>query len=98
MSITLRITFKEEVSDHNGYCSGEECELYTQIYKKVVEVDTKEITNNLQYYRKYANAIDVGGMGGSYSCRVSDEVTKSGLNRHDVRISVLKVKLVETLK
>ena len=94
MHISLLITFKEEVSNHTGYCSDAECTLSYKTYKKLVDVDITEITNDLQYYVKYADYVDAGD-GGSYYCDVSEEVIQSGLNRHEARITVLKVMLVD---
>ena len=93
MRISIMITFKEEVSKHAGYCSDGECELSVQTYTKIVEVDATEITNDFKYYIKYADYVDTGS--GSYFCAVSDEVVKAGLDKHDARITVLKVKLVD---
>ncbi len=93
MSISISITFKEEMSSHDGYCSGGECELSTRKYKKVVQLDCEELTNNLQYYIKYADLVDINDIG-SYYCDISDEVSHAGLDKHDYRITVLKVELV----
>ena len=57
MSVHIEIIFREEVSDHSGYCSGEECELTTRVYKKQLEVEIGEITNNLEYFEKYADKV-----------------------------------------
>ena len=93
MSVLLNITFKEEISDHDGYCSDSECELTTRIYKKVVNVNVNEITNNLQYFIKYADKAYVSE-GNSGYCGFTDEVVKAGLDIHDVRITTIKVKIV----
>lgn len=94
MNIFIEITFKEEVSDHDGYCSGGECELSTRIYKKVVEVDISEITNNLQHYQKYADEV-ICNDDGSYYCDLSEDAENAGLQHHEGRVTVFKVKLVD---
>jgi len=94
MNIFIEITFKEEISDHDGYCSGGECDLSTRIYNKIVEIGSQEITNNLQYYIKYADKVVIND-DGSYYCDLGDGAKIAGLGQHDYRITVLKVKLVD---
>lgn len=94
MSIFIAISFKEEVSDHDGYCSGGECELSTRIYTKVVEVDVSEITNDLKYYIKYADAV-ICNDAGSYYCDLGEDAENAGLGNHDYRVTVLTVSLVD---
>ena len=93
MNIFIDITFKEEVSDHDGYCSGGECDLSTRIYDKIVEVDVNEINNDLQYYIKYADDVVINDDGSNY-CDLSEDAITAGLGHHDYRITVLKVNLV----
>lgn len=94
MNIIIDITFKEEISDHDGYCSGGECDLSTRIYNKIVEVDVNEINNDLQYYIKYADDVIINE-DGSYYCDLGDDAKIAGLGPHDYRITVLNVKLVD---
>ena len=93
MNIFIDITFKEEVSDHDGYCSGGECDLSSRIYNKIVEVDVNEINNDLQYYIKYADDVVINDDGSNY-CDLSEDAITAGLGHHDYRITVLKVNLV----
>ena len=100
MSVRIEILFKEEVSDHNGYCSGGECELTSRVYKKQVEVEIGEITNNLEYFEKYAD--EVVGVGEcccqSHYCDLGEDVVSAGLGAHDHRITILRVSLVDISK
>ena len=57
MSVHIEILIKEEVSGHSEYCSDGECELTAKVYKKQVEVEIGEITNNLEYFKKYADEV-----------------------------------------
>ena len=92
--VPVQITFKEEVSDHDGYCSGGECELTTRIYKKVIHVDVGEIANRLEYFTKYADEV-ICNEDGSYYCDLSDDAKNAGLQNHDHRVTVLNVELVD---
>lgn len=99
MSVRIEILFKEEVSDHSGYCSGGECELTTRVYKKQVEVEIGEITNNLEYFEKYADEV-VGAdeCHQSHYCDLGEDVVSAGLGAHDHRITILSVSLVDISK
>jgi len=96
MSIRIEILFKEEISDHSGYCSGGECELNTRVYKKQVDVEIGEITNNLEYFWKYADEVVCDHSSNSNYCDLSEEAVSAGLARHDNRVTVLRVSLVDT--
>jgi len=98
MSVLIEILFKEEVSDHNGYCSGGECELTTRVYKKKVEVTTAEITNNLEYFEKYADKVVCDHDSNSNWCELGEDVVSAGLVAHEHRITILRVSLVDTSK
>jgi hypothetical protein len=90
--VPIQITFKEEVSDHDGYSS--ECELSTRIYKKVIHVDVGEISNRLEYYIKYADEV-ICNDDGSYYCDLRDDAKTAGLQKHDHRVTVLNVEVVD---
>ena len=98
MSVHIEILFKEEVSDHDGYCSGGECELTTRVYKKQVDVEISEITNNLQYFEKYADKVVCDHDSNSDWCDLSEEVISAGLTSHEYRITVMRVSLVDSSK
>ena len=98
MSVRIVILFKEEVSDHNGYCSGGECELITRVYKKQVEVEIGEITNTLEYFEKYADEVVCNHDSNSNWCDLSEEVVSAGLTAHEYRITIMRVSLVDTSK
>jgi len=57
MSVHIEILIKEEVSGHSEYCCDGECDLTARVYKKQVEVDIGEITNSLEYFKKYADEV-----------------------------------------
>ncbi len=99
MSVRIEIIFKEEVSDHSGYCSGGECELTTRVYKKQVEVQIGEITNNLEYFEKYADeVVGTDECHQSHYCDLGEDVVSAGLGTHDHRITILRVSLVDISK
>ena len=98
MSVHIEILFKEEVSYHSGYCSGGECELTIRVYKKQVDVEIGEITNNLEYFEKYADKVVCDHDSNSDWCDLSEEVISAGLTSHEYRITVMRVSLVDSSK
>ena len=98
MSVRIEILFKEEVSDHSGYCSGGECELTARIYKKQFDVEIGEITNNLEYFEKYADEVVCDHDSNSNWCDLSEDVVSAGLTSHEHRITILRVSLVDISK
>jgi hypothetical protein len=98
MSVHIEILFKEEVSDHSGYCSGGECELTTRVYKKQVDVEIGEITNNLEYFEKYADKVVCDHNNNSNWCELGEDVVSVGLAAHEYRITIMRVSLVDTSK
>lgn len=98
MSVRVEILIKEEVSNHDGYCSGGECELTTRVYKKQVEVEMGEITNNLEYFEKYADKVVCEDGVNSNYCDLGEDVVSAGLAAHEYRITIMRVSLVDTSK
>jgi hypothetical protein len=98
MSVHIDILFKEEVADHSGYCSGGECELTTRVYHKRVDVEIGEITNNLEYFEKYADKVVCDHSSNSNWCELGKDVVSAGLGAHDYRITIMQVSLVDTSK
>ena len=98
MSIHIEILFKEEAADHSGYCSDGECELTTRVYKKQVVVEIGEITNNLEYFEKYADKVVCDHSSNSNWCELGEDVVSAGLAAHEYRITILRVGLVDTSK
>lgn len=98
MSVYIEILIKEEISNHDGYCSGGECELTTRVYKKQVEVEMGEITNNLEYFEKYADKVVCEDGVNSNYCDLGEDVVSAGLTAHEYRITIMRVSLVDTSK
>jgi hypothetical protein len=91
----VRFTFKEEISDHDGYCSGNENEYMCRTYEKEVEVEDTELNTNIDTYWYYADKIDIGNRRGqSYYCTMSTEACEADLGPHDVRITVVKAEII----
>jgi hypothetical protein len=85
----ILITFKEEIADHDGYCSGEENEFTCRTYTKEVEVT--ELNADIQLYWCYADINDISRRNQSFYCRMSKEGEKAGMFPHSVRNTVVKV-------
>lgn len=100
-----KITARLEISDHDGYCSGDECEYSSSIVVKKVDVPEEyddygygKINNLNEYnWEQFLEPpeLDDRGYHCSYYCCLSDECIAHGLNVHDYRYTILSVKLVE---
>ena len=90
----ILITFKEEISDHDGYCSGNENEYTERIYTKEV-LDT-ELDPDLDSYLCYADscAYISNRHRQSYYCKMTNEACQADLGPHDYRITVLKAEVI----
>ena len=90
----ILITFKEEISDHDGYCSGNENEYTERTYTKEV-LDT-ELDPDLNSYLCYADSCAYIGNRHrqSYYCKMTNEACQADLGPHDYRITVLKAEVI----
>jgi hypothetical protein len=91
----IKFTFKEEISDHDGYCSGNENEYTCRTYEKEVEVEDTELNADLDTYWYYADTTNIGNRRGqSYYCTMSREACEADLGPHEVRNTVIKAEIV----
>ena len=90
----ILITFKEEISDHDGYCSGNENEYTCRTYTK--EVKDSDLDSDMKAYLCYADEInDIScRRGQSYYCKMSKEACEADLGPHEVRITVVKAEII----
>lgn len=92
----VRFTFKEEMSDHDGYCSGNENEYTCRTYEKEVEIEDTELNADLDKYWYYADTTNIGNRRGqSYYCTMSTEACEADLGPHEVRNTVLKAEILQ---
>lgn len=89
----LKVNYTLEIADHDGYCSGNECQysqqyLNTIIYIDTDYVDTYNIDNedNWYFYEKFLDFPEI--LSGSRCCHQSDECYDNNLNCHEVRITI----------
>lgn len=74
-----------ERSDHDGYCSGEECSYINYTKSMVINMSNMnygDIPNKYIIDKLYGYYKDNLGCGSGY-CDLSDESIKNGLDRHD---------------
>ena len=90
----IKITFKEEISDHDGYCSGNENEYSCRTYTKTVE--DSDLDSDIQSYACYADKIDIGNrFKQSYYCTMTQEACEADLGPHDYRITIVKAEIID---
>lgn len=80
------MSFKIQVSDHDGYCSGNECE-YNEWIEHIVDWQDKDINAEQREIEKRLEAnLNLNGSG---YCKASFEAGKHGLVNHDYRITFI---------
>jgi hypothetical protein len=101
--LLARITAKLEMNNHDGYCSGDECQYTKKIVKANIVVPypyidspVGKIVNTREY--KWANHLpvpDVNYCGSGYcGCRQPE----GGVGQHEYRYTIKKVEIVENNK
>ncbi len=98
----VKIISKLETSDHDGYCSGEECEYECKHVETIVPVPNmyksypKGKINDLDKFDwiKLLPEPDLN-TSGSYYCDNSDECETKGLGSHDYRYTILSVEIFD---
>ena len=95
-----KITAHLETSDHDGYCSGNECEYECKIIEKIINAPDQYKNfklgkiDNIEEYDWY-KFLDEPGLNyyESYYCDLSWECNESGLDKHDFRYTIISVEL-----
>jgi hypothetical protein len=93
----VQLTVQIEVSDHDGYCSGNECE-YTKksVIKNVDMPDQTDIFSETFKWDTYlTNLIPAINENGSYYCYADPDAAEQGLGQHDYKITVTNVTVIE---
>ena len=98
-NMKAKITARLETSDHDGYCSGEECEYKCKIIKRIVNAPDQyktykygEIDDLSEYdWEKLLEPPELGE-GSSY-CSLSPECEENNLGVHDYRYTIISVEL-----
>ena len=98
----VKIISNLETSDHDGYCSGEDCEYKIKVVKTIVDLPTKYKfhskgkINNLDEFDwiKLLPEPELN-LSGSYYCDVDEECEANGLGRHDYKYTILSVEIID---
>jgi hypothetical protein len=97
------ITALLEISDHCGYCSGEECEYKSNQIIHLCDVPEEYEDNEIgkidnfseHNWFQYLPEQDINGR--SYYCDLSDECNEAGLEKHDYKYTILNVEIVDEI-
>ena len=101
-----KIIVQLETSDHDGYCSGEECEYSTETMVKIIDVpnqfagsilygkipDSQINKHNWIYH--YLPEPQLNHSGSSY-CNNSADAKINGLYKHDFKYTILSIEIFE---
>jgi hypothetical protein len=95
---TVVLKYTLEVSDHDGYCSGEECDYVCEKKTVRVEIPREEAarieTMSRAELARYTGLVPQPKLNesGSYYCRPNKQGKQAGLDRHDFKVTILKGK------
>jgi hypothetical protein len=90
-----RATFHVEISDHDGYCSGNESEYRTYDIERDVE-DADDVERQVAAIERDVEA-SLNHEGSGY-CDVSLESAKHGLGQHDYLVTVIAEPIVKAAR
>jgi len=99
----VSLTCKVEKSDHDGYCSGDECEYSVENITQIVNYPSKgdlkigdkidpELISGSEYLNSFEPCLNYSG---SRFCDNSVESNKNGLELHDFKITVIKATVID---
>lgn len=98
MLIPIEITAVLETSDHDGYCSGEECEYNTQQIQHRCKIPTELFTWTLtDKYMNWTQLMPVPykqSRGGSNWCGLSNQCERAQLMSHQYRYRLVSVRVL----
>ena len=100
MQRKIKITYLEEVSSHDGYCSDDECEYTSRTLEHYTDIpeELKDRKNGLvadwEQYQWKLNKPRNFNDGGSCYCGISEEAMKHSMNRHEYRQTIISVSIV----
>lgn len=99
-NMKAKITARLETSDHDGYCSGDECQYECKIIEQIVNAPNQYKNSkpgkidDIEEYDWYKFLQDPGlNYYESHYCNLSHECVNSGLERHDFRYTIICVEL-----
>ena len=101
-NMKVKILSKLETSDHDGYCSGNDCDFEVKVVETIVDLPTLYILypkgklNNLNDFDwvKLLPEPNLNYEGSGYCC-VSEECRIIGLGKHDYRYTILSVEIID---
>ncbi len=97
----VKIKAKLEIADHDGYCSGNDCEYSYSIKEYIVDIPIDD-----EWIKEYIDMSNIKDCGidwynylpvpnidtyGSYYCDLTDECEEHDLDKHSYRYTVLNV-------
>ena len=90
------IVVKLEISDHNGYCSEDEC-VYKKMHMRYIrKIPNENINKDLDdpYWINLLPEPLINNYGSGY-CELSKECTDNGLGYHEYKYNILKIIIID---
>ena len=98
MSSIVKVTAKLETSDHEGYCSGNECQYERKTVQETILLPAK--IRNVQDLAEhnlegYLPKPDLNYYGSCY-CDLSSKCEKHGLRCHDYKYTIKSIEILNS--
>jgi len=95
----VTITAILATSDHDGYCSGSECEYKTERMEFIIQVpnemNDKISEEHYNDWTKYLPTHNLSEGGGSNYCDLSNECVENGLYKHEYKYTIISIEFVD---
>lgn len=93
----VKIVYELEISDHDGYCSGNECEYTKECKEYIVEIPDDENIDLLDlhgfndlYWKDLLPRVNIDTWGSGY-CDSSKECYENNMDKHSYRYRIVHI-------
>lgn len=101
MNSKAKIISKLEISDHDGYCSGGECDYECKIVENIVIVPLQyntypkgKLLNLEEYNWEILLPKPKINNNGSFMCKLSSKSKINEIDKHDYKYTILSVEFI----
>ncbi len=86
---------KLEISDHDGYCSGGECEYICKRIRYIRTIPDENVNKSVEdpYWISLLPEPNINMYGSGY-CELSEECIKNDIGYHEYRYTILKIIII----
>lgn len=87
----ILVTAKLIISDHDGYCSGNECEISVKTNEYTLKIPDNISNDDFENIEKYLPVQKINDSG-SFYCKNASNFKLHDIEKHDYRYEIISVK------